>query len=88
MTEAEKEVQQAKHRKFVDVQSTLMLATITSWQNTNPDTFREYMDSAFQIAWGAVYRGNEDDQKVVADAEQVVAKYELAATLQGGGKVQ
>ena len=80
-------IQKEKHRRFIDALAVVMLASESTWRQS-AGHFRDYLDGAVQVATRAVYRDNEEDRKIVEDAERVVGNLELLANLKAGGTVQ
>ena len=87
MTEDER-MRIERHDRFIDALNALMLGSIRHWQHKTAGDFREYLASAHQLAVEAVYRDDPEAKQTVADAEQVIAGFEMQALQQAGGKTQ
>ena len=73
--------------RYLKCLTTLMLACWRQWRDS-ADSFRDHLASAHQVAVEATYRNDVDALHVVAEAEQVIAGFELQALHQSGGQTQ
>ena len=80
----DEKIQGEKYQRFIDALTALLLATMRTWEGE----FRDCLDSAVQVATEAVYRDSEKDQRIIEEAERVVAKMEFWIHFKKGGKIQ